>query len=65
MTRKDGFEMAEQLGKMEKPEAKHFRNKRKLYLVPLIFSAEEAPAEYVEKFNLYWEQRIKSEAICS
>ena len=48
--------MAERLGKFEKPEAKHFTSKRKLYLVPLLFSGEEAPAEYVEKFNLYWEQ---------
>ena len=48
--------MAEQLGKIEKPAAEHFTSKRKLYLVPLIFSGEEAPAEYVEKFNLYWEQ---------
>jgi len=48
--------MAEQLGKIEKPEAERFVGKRKLYLVPLIFSSEEPPAEYVEKFNLYWEQ---------
>ena len=48
--------MAEQLGKIEKPEAEDFTSKRKLYLVPLIFSGEEAPADYVEKFNLYWEQ---------
>ena len=48
--------MAEQLGKIEKPEAKDFTSKRKLYLIPLIFSGKEAPPEYVEKFNLYWEQ---------
>ena len=48
--------MAEELGKIEKPEASHFREKRKLYLVPLLFSWEDAPAEYVEKFNLYWQQ---------
>jgi len=48
--------MAEKLGKIEKPEAEHFTSKRKLYLVPLIFTGEEAPQEYVEKFNLYWEQ---------
>ena len=48
--------MAEQLGKIEKPEAEHFTSKRKLCIVPLIFSSEKAPAEYVEKFNLYWEQ---------
>ena len=48
--------MAEQLGKIEKPEAKDFTSKRKLYLIPLIFSGEEAPPEYVAKFNLYWQQ---------
>ncbi len=48
--------MTEKLGKIEKPEAEHFTGKRKVYLVPLIFSGEEAPPEYVERFNLYWEQ---------
>ncbi len=48
--------MAEELGKIEKPEAKQFRQKRKLYLIPLLFSWEEAPAEYVEQLNLYWQQ---------
>jgi len=48
--------MAEKLGKIEKPEAKDFTSKRKLYLIPLIFSGKEAPPEYVEKFNLYWQQ---------
>lgn len=48
--------MAEKLGKVEKPEAGQFREKRKLYLIPLLFSWEEAPAEYVEKLNLYWQQ---------
>ena len=48
--------MTEQLGKIEKPEAEHFTGRRKLYLVPLILSGEDAPAEYVKKFNLYWKQ---------
>ena len=48
--------MAEELGKIEKPEAEQFKGKKKLCIVPLIFSAEDAPAEYVEWFNLYWEQ---------
>jgi len=48
--------MAEQTGKIEKPEAGQFTSKRKLYLVPLLLSGAEAPAEYVEKSNLYWEQ---------
>ena len=48
--------MAEELGKIEKPEAGQFREKRKLYLIPLLFSWEDAPAEYVEQLNLYWQQ---------
>jgi hypothetical protein len=48
--------MAEQLGKVERLDVEHFGGKRKLYLIPLIFCGKEAPAEYVEKFNLYWEQ---------
>jgi len=48
--------MTEPLGKIAKPEAEHFTGKRKLYLVPLIFSGEGAPSEYMEKFNLYWKQ---------
>lgn len=51
--------MAEQLGKMEKPEAQQFAGKRKLFLVPLIFSGQNAPPEYTEKFNLYWEQVVQ------
>jgi len=48
--------MAEELGKIEKPESRQFREKRKLYLIPLLFSWEGAPAEYVEQLNLYWQQ---------
>ena len=48
--------MAEELGKVEKPEAEQFKGKRKLCLIPLLFSVKEAPPEYVERFNLYWQQ---------
>jgi len=48
--------MAEELGKVEKPKAGQFKGKRKLYLVPLLFFGEGAPAEYTEKLNLYWQQ---------
>ena len=48
--------MAEELGKIEKPEVSQFKEKRKLYLIPLLFLWEDAPTEYVEKFNLYWQQ---------
>ncbi len=48
--------MAEELGKIEKPEADQYKGKRKIYLVPLLYSWEDAPAEYAEKFNVYWQQ---------
>jgi hypothetical protein len=48
--------MAEQLGRVDKPEAGDFAGKRKLFLVPLLFAGEKAPVEYVAKFELYWQQ---------
>jgi len=48
--------MTEQLGKIEKPEAEQFKGSKKLYLVPLIFSGEDTPAEYKERCPRYWEQ---------
>ena len=48
--------MTEELGKIEKPEAGQFANKRKLYLVPLLYSWQEAPAEYSVLFDIYWQQ---------
>jgi phosphopantetheine adenylyltransferase len=48
--------MAPELGKINKPEAGSFKYSRKLFLVPLIYSAKDAPAEYIEKFDLYWQQ---------
>lgn len=48
--------MLEELGKIQKPEIEQFKGKRKLYLIPLLFLWEGAPAEYAEKLNLYWQQ---------
>jgi len=45
--------MAEQLGKIEKPGAEHFTSKRKLYLVPLIFSGEKVWGEYMHLLWVY------------
>ena len=44
------------LGKVEKPEAGQFANKRKLLLVPLLYSWKEAPADYAILFDIYWQQ---------
>jgi hypothetical protein len=48
--------MSEQLGKIEKPEAEEFAGKRKLYMVPLMFSGKNAPKGYLEKYSAYWKQ---------
>jgi hypothetical protein len=48
--------MSQELGKIEKPEAERFRRGKKLYLVPLVYSGEEAPDEYREKYTRYWQQ---------
>jgi len=48
--------MPEQLGKIERPEAERFKQGKKLYLVPLVYSGGEAPDEYKEKCSRYWQQ---------
>ncbi|MEE8582897.1 MAG: hypothetical protein V3S61_03375 [Dehalococcoidales bacterium] len=48
--------MTPELGKIEKPEAGQYRDRKKLYLVFLIFSWPDAPKEYKDKFDLYWQQ---------
>jgi hypothetical protein len=48
--------MAEELGKIEKPAAENYRAGKKIYFVPLIFSRQELPVEYIGKCNHYWEQ---------
>jgi hypothetical protein len=48
--------MAQELGKINKPEASSFKQGRKLFLVPLIYSVTDAHPEYAEKFDLYWGQ---------
>lgn len=45
-----------QIGKIEKPVTEHFKEKRKVYLVPLIYLSEGAPPEYKERCHLYWQQ---------
>jgi hypothetical protein len=48
--------MPEQLGKIERLEAERFKQGKKLYLVPLVYSTEEVPDEYKEKCSRYWQQ---------
>nr|MDO8080329.1 hypothetical protein [Candidatus Freyarchaeota archaeon] len=48
--------MTEPLGKITKPSADKFKQSRKLYCVPLLINIKDAPTEYQEKYNLYWDQ---------
>jgi len=48
--------MPKKLGKVEKPSAEKFKRGKKLYFVPLIYGGRGSPAEYLEKFNNYWNQ---------
>jgi hypothetical protein len=50
--------MAQELGKVNKPEAGSFKQGRRLLLVPLIYSYKDSPSEYSEKYELYWKQAI-------
>lgn len=51
--------MTQELGKIDKPEADSFKHGRKLLLVPLIYSHKDAPADYIEKYELYWKQVVE------
>jgi hypothetical protein len=48
--------MAEELGKIERPPLETFRGERKLYVVSLMFAGAEAPQEFREKCERYWQQ---------
>ena len=48
--------MSQELGKIEKPDSADFKKGRKLFLVSLIYASKEAPEEYKEKYELYWQQ---------
>jgi hypothetical protein len=47
--------MAEELGKIEKLDVEQY-GLRKLYVVPLLFSGADAPADYKEKLERYWRE---------
>ena len=48
--------MSEKVGEITKLPAEEFKEGRKLYFVPLIYSGKEAPADYIKNFDKYWEQ---------
>lgn len=48
--------MSEELGRVEKPELSSFKQTRKIVQVPLVYSSKDAPPDYVELFEKYWQQ---------
>ncbi len=46
--------MAQELGRLERPEAAPFRAERKIYLISLIFAPPNPPADYLEILQRYW-----------
>jgi hypothetical protein len=48
--------MGEELGHIERPSVESFGDERKLFVVPLILRGKDAPPDYCEKFDLYWQQ---------
>lgn len=50
--------MAE-LGKIDRPGAETFTGKRKLYCVANIYPVEDAPDDYKELFNKYWDEVVQ------
>jgi hypothetical protein len=48
-----------ELGKIEKPEAEDYANKRKLYCVANIYAIEEAPNDFKQLVNKYWDEVVQ------
>jgi hypothetical protein len=48
--------MPEQLGRIERLAVERFKQGKKLYLVPIVYSGEGAPNDYKERCSRYWQQ---------
>ena len=47
--------MSNPLGKIEKPNSELFSQKKKLFIIPLLFSSDKAPQEFKDMFVRYWQ----------
>ena len=56
MTQPAGSEPAQELGRIERPSAEQYRGRRKLLLVPLVYSPAADEAEGAAALQNYWEQ---------
>lgn len=50
--------MAEELGRIERPSAEQYRGRRKLILVPLVYSPAQGDPEGAAALQNYWEQMM-------
>jgi len=50
--------MAEELGRITRPEAKQFKNGRRLFLLPLIFIPPSPPKALQEIVERYWQEAL-------
>jgi hypothetical protein len=50
--------MAE-LGQIQRPDVEEFRGKRKLYCVANIYPIEDAPKDFTELLNKYWDEVVQ------
>jgi hypothetical protein len=48
--------VGEELGHIERPSVESFGELRKVFVVPLVLRSKDAPSEYSEKFDSYWQQ---------
>jgi hypothetical protein len=46
--------MSQELGKIERPSAASYEGSRKLFFVPLVYSPDQPPADYVGMLERYW-----------
>ncbi|MBE0426790.1 MAG: hypothetical protein IBX72_09100 [Nitrospirae bacterium] len=48
-----------EIGKIKKPEAEDYADKRKLYCVANIYTIEEAPDDFKQLVNRYWDEVVQ------
>ena len=48
-----------ELGQIEKPEAEKYSGKRKLYCIANIYAIEEAPDDFKNLINTYWDEVVE------
>jgi hypothetical protein len=51
--------MTEELGKIEKPTVASFKEGRKLFFLPVVYSGENAPEGLTQLTNKYWDQAAR------